>query len=944
MGWLYRYSIRHPWQVTAIAALITLAIAPGVVRLAIRTDGHALVPTHALEVQIDRAIREEFATEDPIVVLVKSEDPGGIFNVHTLRLIQDLTDEFGKIEGIRPTDLFSLATEHGHRVRPGTLKARRFLEPLPTTSERLDQLRDDLRRIELYTGTLVSYDEKATSILVGVPFEMRRTDLYHIIRDIIAARQPFPEEIHVIGAPVAEALLGTHILEDLGVPATVLGHQAGPRQSAGEWRWPTDLYELRLLVARHIGLVPVAIAVMALVFLLCFRSLAGVILPLAEVGACLVFVFGLMGWLGVPVYLTIAVMPIILTAMGVADEIHIVDRYRRLLRPGPSEDHPRVVHTTMTEMSAPVVKTSITTAVGFLSFALSPIGPVRAFGVFTAIGITFCMLWSLTVIPAWLTLMPPGWLVRTRNTGADADPAGKRTLSSRVAAAVVRYRYAVLFLTILVVVVAPFGVRRIVIQDSWIDGFAPDSEFYRATSYCNEQFLGTHLLLLALDAGHELLVGELDGAAVDHHEVHLPADLIPDPEALVGQRITLRRTGPPPQTNRLDSRRRFPREWSAWIETARREGGHVVISGGRRAGSPKIVLRPSAGRKIPYKIAPYPLMTPEVLNRIEEFEAFVESHRGDAVGGVIGTADYVATTNLMARALREEQRCIPGDSNRIKWVWSQYQRIRGEERRAQIVDSNYARSLITVFMKNANFVDTAHLMKDIREYERTHLNPHGISLEFAGDVAVSQTLIGAIVTTQTRSLLVSLVGILAVTTLLSRSVRWGLLCVLPCAFAVLIDFAVMGAIGMPLGVATSMFAGMTLGIGVDFAIHLLERYRFARRRGLESEAALNDAMVSTGPAILIDALAVALGFGVLTLSQVPANARLGGLVVLSILGCFVATLLLLPALLSIFAPGMSGSQASGGTPDREDYAQLREEVPAEGFFSRGQPADARLHG
>ena len=220
--------------------LITLAIAPGVVRLAVRTDGHALVPTHAPEVQIDRAIRQEFATEDPIVVLIKSDDPGGIFNVHTLRLIQDLTDEFGEIEGIRPTDLFSLATEHGHRVRPGTLKARRFLEPLPTTPERLDQLRDDLRRIKLYTGTLVSYDEKATSILVGVPLEMRRTDLYRIIRDIIAARQPIPEEIHVIGAPVAEALLGTHILEDLGVPAAVLGHQTGPRESAGEWRQPTS--------------------------------------------------------------------------------------------------------------------------------------------------------------------------------------------------------------------------------------------------------------------------------------------------------------------------------------------------------------------------------------------------------------------------------------------------------------------------------------------------------------------------------------------------------------------------------------------------------------------------------------------------------------------------------------------------------------------------------
>jgi predicted RND superfamily exporter protein len=107
---------------------------------------------------------------------------------------------------------------------------------------------------------------------------------------------------------------------------------------------------------------------------------------------------------------------------------------------------------------------------------------------------------------------------------------------------------------------------------------------------------------------------------------------------------------------------------------------------------------------------------------------------------------------------------------------------------------------------------------------------------------------------------------------------------------------------MPLGVATSMFAGMTLGIGVDFAIHLLERYRLARRRGLALEAALTDAVTATGPAIVIDALGVALGFGILTLSQVPANARLGGLVMLSIAGCLVATLVVLPALLRIWQP------------------------------------------
>ncbi len=899
--WLYRYSTQHPKTVIAVALFITLAIAPGVLRLQIRTDGHALVPKLAPEIRLDRAIRDEFATEDPVVVLIRADHPDGIFNAHTVALVEALTGAFRELEGVRPTDLFSLATEYGHRVRPGTLHVRRLLEPLPDTAEALQTLRDDLRAIELFTGTLVSLDENATAIMIGVPADADRTGLVRKIRDIVRAQGELPERIDIIGAPVAEALLGTHILEDLGVPSVVLGYRTRSDGSADEWRVPRSLYELRVFIGRHVGLVPVAIAIMAFVFLVSFRSVIGVALPLVEVGACLAVVFGLMGWIGVPVYLTIAVLPVILTAIGVADEIHITARYIEELRARTYDDHRNAVLATMEEMTGPVVKTSVTTAVGFLSFALSPIGPVQAFGIFTAIGIIFCMLWSLSVIPACLTLLPPRRFLRELQLDAAVNSQSRRdSRFGRFAASMIRYRYAVLALAGVIMAAAPLGVKRIVIQDSWIDGFAPDSEFFQATDYFNQQFLGSHILLLCLDTHHTKLSGTLPGAAIDHHTILLPSDAIANAERIVGQQVRLSRQGAPPQPTSPDRVPRAWRDWVSWIESAERVPEGILITVNRKSGSPRIALRTSADVELRYEIAPYRFMRPETLTLVEELEDFVESHRDDAVGGAIGTADLIKTANLMARGLREDQRRIPDESEGIKWVWSQYERIRGKDRRQQVVDSDYARALVTVFMKDANFVDTKHLMADIRGYESTRLRPRGVSLEFAGDVAVSQTLIDAIVTTQIRSLLLSLVGVLAVTTILGRSIRWGLLCVLPCAAAVLVNFAVMGIAGVPLGVATSMFAGMTLGIGVDYAIHLLERYQRARQSTNDAEKAIIDAVAATGPAILIDALAVALGFGVLMLSQVPANARLAGLVVLSITGCFAATLLLLPALLRTF--------------------------------------------
>ncbi len=911
MTWLYRFSISHPRLVTALGLLVTLAVAPGNLRLKLRTDGHALVPTEAPQIKLDRAIREEFGHEDPLAVLIQSDHPDGIYNTHTLPLILELTSAIQELEGVRPSSVSSLATEHNDRVWPGTLTFRRLLEPMPTTPIELERLRKDLREIKIYLGTVVSPDGQAAAIFVGVPSGTSRTDFYVTVCDLVADLAAGPERINVIGAPVAEALLGHHILEDLGVPTALLGLSTfGDSNTAGE-SVPTGLYGWRVWIGRHVGLVPVAIGIMALVFVACFRSVTAAMLPLMEVGACLVTVFGLMGWCGVPVYLTIAVLPVILTAMGVADEVHIFSRYTKLLQKQPAQERPGgeptghidILLATMHEMWLPVAKTSVTTAVGFLSFALSPIAAVRAFGVFTAVGIIFCMFWSLTVIPAMLAMIAPRRFVSP--TGAALSGRPSKPWMTRLGTSVVRHRFAVLVLAAALVAATPLGLRKVYVQDSWIDGFASGSEFYRATQTFNDKFLGTHMLLVEVDTGgSERLEGELGVRDLDRKHVRLPGDLVEEPETLVSQQIVIAAVEPTEIVRPGQPTRYIHRRWASRIESAVRQGDDIMITGVLHRGSPWTALRLAPDAKAHYEITPQRLKLPEVLRRIGELERFIEGHREEAVGGVLGPATYMATTNFMTKARDEKQRRIPDDAERIEWLWGQYERIRGVERRRELLDSDYGRGLITVFMKNANFVDTGRLMADIREYEREHLTPHGIRLSFAGDVAVSQTLIEAIVSTQVRSLVGSLVGIFIITALMGRSLIWGFLSVAPCALAILFNFALMGFLAIPLGVATSMFAGMTLGIGVDYAIHLLERYKLSRARGVDAAEAAADAVAVAGPAIFKDALAVALGFGVLIFSQVPANNRLGGLLVLSIAGCFGATLLVLPALLRLLRPSV----------------------------------------
>ena len=891
-GSLAHFAILEPKRVLLITVLVTLLAAPGLRLLHLRTDGHALVSPQAPETIYDRFIREKFGIQDQIVVLVHSLGAGGIFNKRTLQLVRELTADFAALPEIGASNVTSLATEPGLRPQHGTFMPRTLLEPEFSTKQELDQLRDDLQKIELYNGTLVSVDQASTAILVGVPSTGDRTRFYEQVLAIVTARKgQVPDEISITGPPVAEALLGIHILEDLGVPKRWLGGAAAVGRDSPTQKGHGSLRELKLLLARRIGLVPIAVIVMMAVFFLTFRNFLAMLLPLPEVAITLVFVFGLMGWLGVPVYLTTAVMPVLLTAMCVTDEIHVFSRYFALVRERGEDNHIELVRETVDEMVCPVVNTTLTTAVGFISFAFSPLRPVQAFGIFTGIGVLFSLFYSVTVVPAMLTQIKPGWLLSRSRKG------GRGRLASWfpwLAAAIVRHRLWVIGALVLACALALPGLHRLVIQDSWIGGFAPGSEFRRATEQVNTRFEGMHQLLVALDAP-DVLRGDAALAELKKGRLSFSTNLVPSQVLIEHSPVTISIMegrsvpgGPDPPPTKV---------WHALIEDPVQYGDHIVAPLVQGNLPPNLARELSNAVSARFEVVIHNQLKPEVLARVAALAAFIRERKGDGVGGVLGPMDYLVTTRVMLRSLDPAARRFPAEAPEIKVLWGYYGAARGLHRLRQAVDTNDWQSLTTVFLKNANFIDTAKLLDDLRVYEREQLRPNGMSLGFAGDVAVSQSLIKGIVTTQVQSLAWSLAGIYAVTALFGRSLRWGLYAVLPSALAVLFNFAVMGWFGIPLSVATSMFAGMTLGLGVDFAVHILEGYGSAAAAGASPAQALSKAMALTGPPVLINTVAISLGFGVLTLSQVPANAWLGLLVILGLVDCLITSLLILPVLL-----------------------------------------------
>jgi predicted RND superfamily exporter protein len=790
IGW---WSAARPRTTLALLAAAVLAMAPGLFRLELRTDGHSLVPPDDPAIALDREARRTFGLRDPLLVVLETRHPDGIFNPGTLGRLERLTRDLAALPGVGPGNVQSLASEKGFRFSPGSSGFRLLFDPPPTTPQRLAEVRNEVEEIDVFHGTLVSFDRTAAAVLVGVPGPedseaVDRTALYHQAAAIARRYQTAGDRVSVVGAPAAEALLGEHVLADL------------------------------------VLLVPLALAVIAFILWIACGRAWGVAIGLTKIGAALVFTLGLVGWTGQPVYLTTAVIPVLLITVGLSDEVHLLWRYRH--RP-PDEPPAAALRRSLEELARPITLTSLTTAFGFLSFLTSPIRPVWSFGLFTGIGVLFCLLWAMTATPALIALRP------------GAIPASASSLNtSRLTRLSLflgsRPRIALPVLA-LVTAVLLLGIPRLAVQDGWIDNFAPGSSLRQDSERVDRLFAGTHVLLAVL------------------------------------------------------------------------------------------TFDPPAGEIPAIPAASGPLLAGSAVEAVGRFEKTLRAR--PEVGGVLGLHKQLTTTSYLWGERQEWTRRIIDNP---AWIYLHARRIgnvRGEARRRELVDDGFRSTVVTILLKGANYRETAKLVEAIREAERTVLAPAHARVDLAGDVAVSQAMIPAIVRSQVGSLLMALAGNLLIVTLLFRSLRYGIACVAPTAIAVAWAFGLMGWLGIPLGVATSMFCAVTLGIGDDYSIHFLEQFRMAEAAGIARPGLSSGqiAAAKAGPAILIDTLAIALGFGLLGFSQVPTNRWLGLLVAVALLNACLLTLAGASGLITLLRK--RPADAGEGFMPGPDLTRSMEEVP-----------------
>lgn len=287
------------------------------------------------------------------------------------------------------------------------------------------------------------------------------------------------------------------------------------------------------------------------------------------------------------------------------------------------------------------------------------------------------------------------------------------------------------------------------------------------------------------------------------------------------------------------------------------------------------------------------LHDPGLLGRMERFERGLEAIPN--ISSVFSIADVVRSTNRAFNSGVAEYDRLPDTREEIAqylFVLS----LSGSDFLASYVTPDYRLARITARFGRQESRDIGVAMKTIDSLKReVFLASDKVSV--GGMPMAIFALDRAIQRNQLISIVAAMVAVFLLLAISFRSVRLGLASLLPLALTLAISFGVMGATHTSVDLVTAMLGSIAIGVGIDYSCHLIARYREESETGGRVGAALR-AVAGSGPGIVANALAVGLGFSVLTLSSLSIIQKFGTLVAGTMLISSAGALLVLPVVLS----------------------------------------------
>ncbi len=864
------FAIRRPLTVFIILALITIILAPGMLKLKIDNSIETLMPKHDDKYLFYNKVKDTYGDNGQFVIMSVSRND--LWSAETIGMFDDLISDIEEFETyddererIRIQSVDAFLSEKT-TSRSAILRAfdndpvfqrtltRKFDKLFGSTDifDRgdLKKLRKELLHLqELKRLELI--DEIASPLtMIDITGEEDTLEVYDLVEEDETGKRLIPrteEEIllfkeRLLRNPAFENALyttdpKTGDITDFGViikfinvedrdplarelMEIIKSHKGLSIASTGMpivYVWVVNYIRSDFVV-----LVPLVMLVVMFIFYLNFRTLRGVILPFASLSLAELWVLGLMGHLGFKITVMASSLPTLMIAVGSSYSIHILNQYYADFKTIMKGEKQEGLKGSMTHISLTVLLAGITTFIAFMTLVTSELSAVREWGAFSAIGALFAVFTSSSLIPASLSLLPHSRPKSLWNKNTIA----RTTVVDRIIALMTRgathhYR-KVVFAIIVILIVSVGGLMRLEVDTAYVSYFKKKSPVRKNINTIGEKFGGGW--------GFDILInsGQVDG--------------VKSPEFL--NTLEDIRNWLSVEENR-DLKIGRTDSFSDFIKTM-----HMAMNNDSRS----LYKIPDSESEIIDYLEIYAGDDDDSDGRFDEFEPFVD-------------ADY-QTVDILARLCRKEGQPV------------------GTAEVADIVD------------RMSTYLDSSL--------------PEGYSYTISGfpviEVQVSQYLIKG----QLQSLILSLIVVDIIAILLFGHIAAGLLALIPMSVAVLINFGIMGWLGIALDMPTSVIAAVTIGIGVDDTIHFLNTFRHNRAQGHSVDETIARTLAVSGKAIIFTSLALIFGFFVFLLSSFIPIMLLGFLLAVTMIATTIGALLILPSVIK-------ASRVNLEQPERETW-------------------------
>jgi predicted RND superfamily exporter protein len=619
--------------------------------------------------------------------------------------------------------------------------------------------------------------------------------------------------------------------ERLGVASTAIHDTAEEYSSDGFFVLNSDAFEQYRahFTGEMLELVlPVALLLILTVLAFAYRDLVDVVLGMGGVLLSVLWMFGLLGWLGVAAGLITVVPVVLITGLSIDFGFHVFNRYRE--ERGPEDGIRSPMNGGVRLVSTALVLVTVTASIGFLANLANPLPVIRDLGVSITLGVVSALVIFVTVVPA-LKISVDGILERIgldRQKGA----LGHGTyLQPVLEQSVTLARKAAPVVLVAAVVVGTAGGL------AWM---SLDEESFQQSNGnvadWKQQLPGP----LGWETG--------DLPAQDQHvtETYQPAD----EDDAIQSRILVEGnvTGDDTLADIEDGVRAVGDE------------GLLVDAGARTERSPLTAME-------------------RVAKNNESFAAMFQS--ADTNGDGIPDRDIEALYDgLYAADSQTAERVI--------------ERTDGEYRSVLVtlsLDAEFSEaSTVTETLD-----DGAALMEG--EGERTATAAGSLAVE----TAILDEIIDGILLTMVVALAAITLAMMAIFRYMHGSATLGAVVAVPIVLVVGLVIGGMALLGIPLTLLTALLMSLVIGLGVDYNIHVGDRFADELDAGATPVEALRAAVTGTGGALLGSTLTSAGAFATIALVPQPQLQSFGAIVVIALVAAFVVSLVVVPSLLLLWS-------------------------------------------